>query len=76
MIAFDFLSVSRERLVEHSDRGLVKNSILNRLFTVFQRYTENFVFLILGVLELVVYTRIVFEIFVYKHSETIEYVKN
>ena len=35
---------------------------------------ENFVFLILGILEL--YTRKVYEMFVYKHTETIEYVKN
>ena len=38
-------------------------------------YPENFVFLILGVLES--YPRIVFEMFLYNYSETIiEYVKN
>ena len=37
-------------------------------------YPENFAFLILGIIEL--YTRKVCEIFVYKHTETIEYVKN
>ena len=35
---------------------------------------KNFAFLILGVLEL--YTRKVCKMFVYKHTETIEYVKN
>ena len=35
---------------------------------------QNFAFLNLRVLEL--YTRKVFEIFVYKHTDTIEYVKN
>ena len=37
-------------------------------------YPENFAFLILGVLEL--YTRKVCEMFVYKRTEKIEYVKN
>ena len=37
-------------------------------------YPENFVFLIQGVLQL--YTRKVFKMFVYKHTETIENVKN
>ena len=37
-------------------------------------YPENFPFLITGILEL--YTRKVCEMFVYKHIETIEYVKN
>ena len=36
--------------------------------------TENFAFLILGILELC--TRKVYEMFVYKHTETMEYVKN
>ena len=39
-----------------------------------KQYPENFAFLILGILEL--YTRKVCEMFVYKHTETIEYVKN
>ena len=39
-----------------------------------QPYPENFLFLIQIVLEL--YTRKVCKIFVYKHTETIEYVKN
>ena len=37
-------------------------------------YPENLAFLILRILEL--YTRKVCEMFVYKHTETIEYVKN
>ena len=37
-------------------------------------YPENFAFLILRILEF--YARNVCEIFVYKHTETIEYVKN
>ena len=37
-------------------------------------YPENFAFLIQGILEL--YTRKVSEIFVYKHMEAIEFVKN
>ena len=45
------------------------------MFLLIQKYyPENFVFLILGVLGL--YTRKVFEMFIYKHTETIEYVKN
>ena len=39
-----------------------------------KHYPENFAFLVLGVLEL--YTLKVWEMFVYKHTETIEYVKN
>ena len=39
-----------------------------------KQYPENFAFLILGILEL--YTRKVCEMFVYKHTETVEYVKN
>ena len=39
-----------------------------------KQYPENFAFLILGILEL--YTRKVCEMFVYKHTETIENVKN
>ena len=45
------------------------------MFVLIQKYyPENFVFLILGFLEL--HTRKVLEMFVYKHTETIEYVKN
>ena len=44
------------------------------MFVLLQKYPENSAFLILGILEL--YTRKVCEIFVYKHTETIEYVKN
>ena len=40
----------------------------------YKYYPENFAFLILGILQL--YTRKVCEMFVYKHIETIEYVKN
>ena len=36
-------------------------------------YPENFAFLILRILEL--FTSKVYEMFVYKHTETIEYVK-
>ena len=39
-----------------------------------KNYPENFLFLILEILEL--YTRKVCKMFVYKHTETIEYVKN
>ena len=39
-----------------------------------KKYPENFAFLILGILEL--YARKVCEMFVYKHTETKEYVKN
>ena len=39
-----------------------------------KQYPENFVFLFLRTLEL--YTRKNCEVFVYKHTETIEYVKN
>ena len=38
-----------------------------------KKYPENFAFLILRILEL--FARQVCEIFVYKHTETIEYVK-
>ena len=45
------------------------------MFVFIQKYCpENFAFLILGILEL--YTRKACEMFVYKHAETIEYVKN
>ena len=45
------------------------------MFVFIQKhYPENFAFLILGILEL--HTRKVCEMFVYKHAETIEYVKN
>ena len=44
------------------------------MFVDVKYYTEHFSFLIQGILEL--YTRKVCEIFVYKHTETIEYVKN
>ena len=37
-------------------------------------WQNTFVFLALGILEL--YTRKVCEVFVYEHTETIEYVKN
>ena len=40
---------------------------------VWKKYPENFTFLILGILKL--YTRKVYEMFVHKHTETIEYVK-
>ena len=39
-----------------------------------KQYPEHFAFLIQGILEL--YTRKVCEMFFYKHTETIEYVKN
>ena len=39
-----------------------------------KNYPEDFVFLTLGLLEL--YTRKACEMFVYKHTEIIEYVKN
>ena len=41
---------------------------------IWKYYPENFAFLILRILEL--YTRKVCEMFVYKDTETIEYVKN
>ena len=41
---------------------------------VYKKYLINFAFLIIGILEL--YTRKVCKMFVYKHTETIEYVKN
>ena len=41
---------------------------------MFWKYSENFAFLILGILELC--TRKVSEMFVYKHTETMKYVKN
>ena len=45
------------------------------MFVFVQKYyPENFAFLILGILEL--YTRKVCEMFVYKDTETTEYVKN
>ena len=45
------------------------------MFVFIQKYSpENFAFLILGILEL--YTRKVCEMFVYKHAQTIESVKN
>ena len=40
---------------------------------IWKYYPENFIFLILRILEL--YSRKVYEMFVYKHVETIEYVK-
>ena len=44
------------------------------MFVFIQKYyPEDFVCLLLGLLEL--YTRKVCEMFVYKHTETIEYVK-
>ena len=45
-----------------------------RFAFIWKQYPENFAFLILGILEL--YTRKVCEMFVYKHTETVEYVKN
>ena len=44
------------------------------MFVFIQKYPENFAFLILGILEL--YTRKFCEMFVYKHAEAIEYIKN
>ena len=45
------------------------------MFVFIQKYyTKNFAFLILGILEL--YARKVCEMFVYKHIETTEFVKN
>ena len=45
------------------------------MFQLMQKYCpENLTLLILGILEL--YTRKVCEMFVYKHTQTIEYVKN
>ena len=41
---------------------------------IWKYYPENFAFLILGTFEL--YTRKVCEMLIYKHTETIEYVKN
>ena len=41
---------------------------------VYKKYLINFAFLIIGILEL--YTPKVCKIVVYKHAETIEYVKN
>ena len=41
---------------------------------IWKYYPENFAFLTIGILEL--YTRKVCEMFVYEHTETIEYVKN
>ena len=44
------------------------------MFLFIQKYyPENFAFLILRILEL--YTRKICEMFVYKHTETIEHVK-
>ena len=44
------------------------------MFLLIQKYyPENLAFLILWILEL--YTRKVCEIFIYKHTETIEYIK-
>ena len=45
-----------------------------RLVFLEKWYSENFAFLILGILEL--YTRKICEMFVYKHTETTEYIKN
>ena len=45
------------------------------MFVFIQKeYPESFAFLFLKILEF--YTRKVCEMFVYKHTETIEYVKN
>ena len=45
------------------------------MFVFIKKYSpENFAFLILGILEL--YTRNICEMFVYKHKETIESLKN
>ena len=41
---------------------------------IWKYYPENFAFLIIRILEL--YTHKVCQMFVYKHTETIEYVKN
>ena len=41
---------------------------------IWKYYPENFAFLTIGILEL--YTRKVCKMFVYEHTETIEYVKN
>ena len=40
---------------------------------ILKYYPENFAFLILRILEF--YTRKICEMFIYKHTETIEYVK-
>ena len=45
------------------------------MFVCLEKYChENFAFLILAIFELL--TRKVCEMFIYKHTETIEYVKN
>ena len=44
------------------------------LVFIWKLYPENFAFLIIGILEL--YTHKVCEMFVYKHTKTIEFVKN
>ena len=54
-----------------------KNNIISdeeEIANIMNNYFINVAFLILGILEL--YTGKVCEIFVYKHTETIEYVKN
>ena len=43
------------------------------MFLYVKKYSENFAFLILRILEL--FTRKVCEMFVYKYTETIEYIK-
>ena len=45
-----------------------------RSCTYDNKYPDNFIFLILKILEL--FTRKVCEMFVYKYAKTIEYVKN
>ena len=47
---------------------------LNVFVFMYKQYPENFAFLNLGIIEL--YTRKVCEIFVYSHTENIEYIKN
>ena len=44
------------------------------LVFIWKKYPENLAFVILGIIEL--YTSNVCEMFVYKHAETIKYVKN
>ena len=73
VLFFERLKQHRYKLQSLRDTNAdFKISLQARVYI--KKYPENFAFAILEILEL--YTREVCEMFVYKHTETIQYVKN
>ena len=74
------LSATRIQIVKTKTKSQLKGTLMQiwkspHMFVFIQKcYPENFAFLILGILEL--YSRKVCEMFVNKHTETTDYVKN